>query len=54
MKIKITPKEKVSIDAEIDDEAIKECGTRLFNFIKSKLPFKVEIAKNGDQNKHQD
>jgi len=54
MKIKITPKEKVSIDAEIDDEAIKEGAIRLFNFIRSKLPFKVEIAKNGDQDKHQD
>jgi len=54
VKIKITPKEKISIDAEIDDEAIKDGAIRLFNFIRSKLPFKVEIAKNGDQDKHQD
>ncbi len=55
MKIKITPREKVSIDAEIDDQALKEGAMSLFNFIKSKLPFKIEIvAKNGDQNKHQD
>jgi len=54
MKIRITPREKITIDAEIDDQAIKDAAMRLFNFIKSKLPFKVEIAKNGDQNKHQD
>lgn len=54
MKIKITPREKVYINAEIDDQAIKEGALRLFNFIKSKLPFKIEVTKNGDQNKHQD
>lgn len=54
MKIKITPREKVSIDAEIDDQAIKDGAIRLFNFIRSKLPFKIEIRKNGDQSKHQD
>lgn len=54
MKIKITPREKTFIDAEIDDQAIKDAAMRLFNFIKSKLPFKIEMTKNGDQNKHQD
>lgn len=54
MKIKITPGEKVSIDAEINDQVIKDAALRLFNFIRSKLPCKIEIAKNGDQNKHQD
>ena len=54
MKIKITPQDKVSIDAEVDDQAIKDAALRLFNFIRSKLPFKIEIAKNGDKDKHQD
>lgn len=54
MKIKITPRENTFIDAEIDDQVIKDGARRLFNFIRSKLPFKVEIAKNGNQNKHQD
>lgn len=54
MKIKITPREKVSIDAEIDDQAIKDGARRLFNFIKSKLPFKIEVVtnRNGDKDKH--
>lgn len=52
MKIKITPGEKVSIDTEIDDQVIKDGARRLFNFIRSKLPFKIEVTKNGNQNKH--
>ncbi len=50
MKIKITPREKVCIDAEIDDQAIK----RLFDFIRSKLPFKIEVTRSGDEDKHKD
>lgn len=54
MKIKIKPGENVSIDTEIDDQVIKDGAKRLFNFIKSKLPFKIEVVtnKNGDKDKH--
>lgn len=52
MKIRITPREKVSIDAEINDQVIKDGAMRLFNFIRGKLPFRIEIAKNGDKDKH--
>ncbi len=48
------PKEgpKVSIEAEVTEQQIKTGLAKLYQFIKNKLPFRLEVGKNGGT--HQD
>jgi len=37
---------KVSVEAEVTEQQIKVGLAKLYQFIKSKLPFKIEIKKS--------
>ena len=56
MRIKFeAPKQepKVSVEAEVTEQQIKTGLAKLYQFIKNKLPFKVEVDKSG-KSEHKD
>ena len=53
MKLKVELPKNISVEADVDEQEIKSGIARLYNFIKTKLPFKVEVKSNGTS-KHKD
>ena len=57
MRLKIdVPKEqpKMSLDIELDEAKVKQGIAKLYNFLRNKLPIKVERRNGQNQGKHQD
>jgi hypothetical protein len=44
MKIKIGMPKDVSVEAEVGEEEVKRGIAKLYEFIKSKFPFKIEVS----------
>ena len=41
-------KPKVSVEAEVTEQQIKTGLAKLYQFIKNKLPFRLEVSKHGE------
>lgn len=39
---------KLSVEADLTEEQVKTGLQKLYHFIKSKLPFRIELSKNGE------
>ena len=56
MRIKFeAPKKdpKISVEAEVTEQQVMTGLVKLYQFIKNKLPFRIEVSKNGES-KRQD